>query len=609
LRQNRAFRIEAHSMLRVPRGRGIAPADLCAVLSVALLCALSAYRAHLVDAAYGRFTGCEHCFDASVWANDAYLLAGFTALLAVSRLVRSRIGRIALAAISAAGIACYVADVVVFRLLAQRLLVTDVLHYGGEGPVLFTVLWPLARSAEGVALFAGAFAALALAAAAFLARPSRRWGAASWAIATGAMLAAAHATPQAVYLHQTAFRNVWQVNERADPSRAYTVAFWNRERNRPRLPATCEPGRAAPLSVVLVVVESLSAYHSALFSGLHDYTPKLDALARRGTWFPEFFANGYSTEGGLIALLTGHVPIPTAGRFGSVMAFTDVVDDFHRRLAARGYDVAFFTGGKLSFGKRDEWLRAIGIPHAEGAESPYYRGMARGSFDAPEDKALVDRFLQWHSERRGDAPFMATVLTVETHAPFYSPATRRSDEGAAVREVDAQLARLAAELERRGFFAHGVLLIVGDHRAMTPIPQAELERLGPSASARIVAIALGATGLPRGRQDGRFQQADLIPSLEYLLSDRSCRTPGQGRFLGPDPQPARWVVRADPLRRNQLDVSDASAEHHILLDGDDTRWLDAPSDGVEARRILGEVNRERMSRMVELRSAATAGRR
>jgi hypothetical protein len=586
----------------------IAPADLWAAAALAMLCVLSAYRAYLVDAAYGKFTGCDHCFDGSVWANDALLVAAFTALLALSRLLRARLPRALLALLAMAGIACYVADLVVFRLLAQRLLLVDVLHYGGEGPVLLTVLRPLLAKPEGVALAIGAIAALGLAAAAFVARPSRVGGAAAWAAVTGAILLAAHETPRAVYLHQTAFQNLWQANQRIDPGRPYTAAFHEKAVHAPPPPVRCEPGLAKRTSVVLVVVESLSAYHSALFSGLHDYTPRLDALARRGAWFPDFFANGYSTEGGLIALLTGHVPIPTAGRAGSVMAFTDVAGDFHRALAARGYETAFFTTGKITFGERKRWLEAIGIAHAEGSEGAYYRGMPRGSFDAAADAALIDRFQQWQAQRRTDAPFMATLLTVESHAPFYSPITRKADEAAALRDVDRQLARLAEGLEQRGFFRDGILFIVGDHRAMTPIPRAELQRLGPSAAARVVAIALGDTGLAPGARRGNFQQTDLIPSLQYLLDARACRDPWQGRFLGA-PRPARYVVRADPLRRNEVVVIEGAREHRLVLDGDDTHWIDAPADPREAEQVLDHVNRERMSRMAEFRPRGGAARR
>jgi lipoteichoic acid synthase len=350
------------------------------------------------------------------------------------------------------------------------------------------------------------------------------------------------------------------------------------------------------------MVESLSSYHSQLFSGLNDYTPHLDRIARRGTWLSHFHANGYSTEGGLIALLTARVPMPTAGRFGSTLAFTDVEGDFHRALAAKGYHTAFFTTGRLSSGQRDRWIAAIGIEHGEGAEHSFYNGMPRGPFEAASDAALVDRFLQWHAGQQGTGPFMATILTVETHPPYLSAAGER-DEPARFRAVDAQVGRLVAGLEARRFFDDGIVVIVGDHRAMTPISAAEQQRFGFSAAVRVPAVILGPTGMPAGEWAAQAQQSDLIPSLRHLLLGESCRNEWQGRFLGAGAKPARYVVFAEPMRRNEIGVIEGPEHYTLLLDGDDTRWIDAPPRPEDAQRVRTEVNRERISRMSEFRSA------
>jgi phosphoglycerol transferase MdoB-like AlkP superfamily enzyme len=388
------------------------------------------------------------------------------------------------------------------------------------------------------------------------------------------------------------------VNLEVDPSRAYSAAAWKRTLSKPGLPSRCEAGLAQEISVILLVVESLSSYHSKLFSGLNDYTPMLDRIARENTYLPRFHANGFSTEGGLIALLTGRAPIPTAGRRGSTMAFTEVDGDFHRWLKQKGYRTAFFTTGQLSFGDRNRWLPAIGVEYAEGAEHPFYDGMPRGPFKAASDAALFDRFLQWHAKERGRRPFMATILTVGTHPPFLSSAGR-SDEAERFRETDRQIARFAAQLEARDFFAGGVMVIVGDHRAMTPILEEERKRLGDSAAMRVPAVILGRNAPPRGEWLGNAQQTDLLPSLRHVISDRSCRTEWQGRFLGDAPKAARYVVHPDPMRRNQLAVVEGAAHFTLLLDGDDTRWLEPPPSGQDAERLRDQVNRERMARMSE----------
>lgn len=577
---------------------------LCAALACLGLAWLSFYRARLVDAAYGQYMGCEGCLDLTIWANDAFLLSGFTAVLALSRFTSRRLVRLVLAALALAAILFYAMDVLVFRLLSHRLLMFDVRRFAGDASLLATVARPLLSQAHGWIALAGIVAIPPAVTFAILLGPRSLAHALGWIALTAGLLAFAEEVPRPQFLHQVAVTNVWQVNQWVDPTRPYSEEFWRQSRLTPAHAVSCGPGLDRDMSVIVVVVESLSAYHSKLFSGLNDYTPNLDRLAREGTYFSHFQANEYSTQGGLIALLTGFVPFPPAGSFISTMAYTQVDGDFHRWLLTEGYHTAFFTSGDLTVGMRDRWLRAIGIQRAEGAEHPFYDGMKRGSFGAADDGALVDRFLQWHAAERRPGPFMATLLTVATHPPFFSPQTGRMDEGASFREVDRQLARLVDTLESRGFFDNGVLLVMGDHRAMTPIPVAEQVRLGPSAPARVPMVALGKTGLPRGEWAAPMQQTDVIPSLRHLIGDRSCRNEWQGRFLGDKPGAARYVVRIDPSRRNEVVFAEGNAEYRLELDGDDTRWATAPPRLEDADRLRNQVNRERMARMSERVRAA-----
>lgn len=581
-------------------------ADTWPLAAALLVAALSGYRAQLVDQTYGTYTGCHGCLNVSVAASDASFIAACLAAFALARSALPYALRLALALAATVALAAFCADIVVFRLLAHRLLLVDVLHLGGDARRMASVVMPWLGQREGMLAIVAMAAALCCAwlGVVRIASNARPW---PWVLAAGVLLSLSAVWPHAEYLHELAYLNVWQVNLAVDPSRPYSARFHASNATPPAAPLECEAGLGERPSVILVVVESLSAYHSTLFSGLRDDTPRLDALAREGVYMKGFHANGFSTEGGLIALLTGRVPIPTAGRSGSAMAFTQVDGDFHRFLASMGYATAFFTTGDLDMTGRRRWLQAIGIGYAEGSEHPFYRGMPRASFGAAEDAALVDRFLAWYDRERASRPFMATLLTVETHPPFVMPGRGMVGEDEVVREADRQVARLAGRLRERRFFDNGVMIVVGDHRAMTPIPREERRRLGSAAEVRVVGFALGKTGLPPGELHGKFQQTDVIPSLRHLVATRTCRDDWQGRFLGKDPDPPVFLVHADPLRRNELTVIEGAHEYRMRLDGDDTRFLDAPPPG-EASMLLRRVNAERMSRMAEFNAPQPARR-
>lgn len=598
----RAAPARAVGLLKRLRGADAWP--LAALLPVA---ALSGYRAQLVDGVYGTYMGCRGCLNVSVAASDAAIIALFLAIFALARSLLPYALRCVLALAAVAGLAAFCADIVVFRLLAHRLLLVDLLHLGGDATRMVSVVAPWLAQREGMIVL-GAIAVALYCTWRGIARvpaSARPW---PWLAAACVIAAIDAALPRAEYVHELAYLNVWEVNRQVDPSRPYSARFHELNATPPAAPLECEAGLGERPSVVLAVVESLSAYHSALFSGLRDDTPHLDALARQGVYMKGFHANGFSTEGGLISLLTGHVPIPTAGRFGSAMAFTQVEGDFHRALASMGYTTAFFTPGNLDMTGRRRWLQAIGIGHAEGSEHPFYRGMPRGSFGAAQDAALVDRFLGWYDRERGARPFMATLLTVATHPPFVMPGRGIVGEDEMVREADRQIARLADGLRERRFFDNGVLIVVGDHRAMTPIPHEERERLGRAAEVRVVGFAVGKTGLAPGEIRGNFQQIDMIPSLRHLIAARSCRDDWQGRFLGKDPDPPVFVVHADPLRRNELTVIEGTHEYRMRLDGDDTRFIDAPPRA-QAEMLVRRVNAERMSRMAEFNAPKPPVRR
>ena len=72
-------------------------------MALACVAALSIYRADLVEEVYGTYSGCAGCFNASVWANDALLVAGLAALIGVSRAASNMYARFVIALVAALG--------------------------------------------------------------------------------------------------------------------------------------------------------------------------------------------------------------------------------------------------------------------------------------------------------------------------------------------------------------------------------------------------------------------------------------------------------------------------------------------------------------------------
>lgn len=568
-------------------------ADAWLVVAAVLMLCWTGYRAWLAERALAVHIDCRGCLAQAVVLQDLWLLAGLLAIFLLARLAGSRLLAAVLAAVSGLLALAFVADVVVYRLLNRRLMLEDVWRYGDEVGANLSVLEPLLATPAGIAILVGGLALVLASAWSVASAPAamRHWRGVTLALV--AVLAAAWIPGRTYYLNRHAYENVLAINRGDGMSRPYGEAVKQRLRDAPAPAMVCETGQSQRMPVIVLVVESWSLHHSALFSGLSDLTPELDALAREGSYYPDFIANGFSTEGGLIALLTGAVPVSTL-EHGSSLVFHQVYDDFHRRLAADGWRTRFFTTGTLDFGERERWLRSIGIAEAEGDRHPAYEGMPRGPFNAASDQALFDRFLQWYDHERDAAPFMATLLTVGMHPPFVDLSGGPGGEQVAVKTTDAAIGRFVRGLRERGFLDDGLLFVVGDHRTMTPLHPGEFERYGEAAMMRVPALVLGASGLPQGRVPGGFQQADLLPSLQWLLGARACRRPWQGRLFGPQPVPAPLRLYADPLRYDQVRVRAGEREHVLVLDGDDSRWLGpAPGAGFD---VALEVARQRIAR-------------
>ena len=75
-----------------PKWHAVAGADGLGAAMLAILAGFSFYRADLVDAAFGSYATCPHCFDASVWANDALVFAALVLLVGISRTITSAAG-------------------------------------------------------------------------------------------------------------------------------------------------------------------------------------------------------------------------------------------------------------------------------------------------------------------------------------------------------------------------------------------------------------------------------------------------------------------------------------------------------------------------------------
>lgn len=286
-----------------------------------------------------------------------------------------------------------------------------------------------------------------------------------------------------------------------------------------------DPASARP-NVILLLSESLSQIDSLRAGGEFDRLPRIDSIGRTGITFSSLVADGSATSDALAALLFGLEPLPTAclndtstirfpARLGPGPAPANLVET----AKAAGYQTAFLSNSLLQFQNNAAWLTSLGFDRVEGGEAAFYADKPKLAFASAPDEFLYQRALGYVDQQK--APYFLTLMTISLHPPYEAP--HRQDEVSEVpllnvlHYVDRTTHDFYTGLKQRDFFKSGVLLIVGDHRRMTPLEGVELRNRGIDALGRIFGCLTG-TDVPSDvRSKALLNQSDLPGLLADLM--------------------------------------------------------------------------------------------
>lgn len=366
-----------------------------------------------------------------------------------------------------------------------------------------------------------------------------------------------------------------------------------------------------PQKIVMLMLESWSSVHSRLFAGIHDWTPRLDQIAQQYRYYPNFYANGFTTEDGEIALLTGRFPLPPVGAGQadggtSFQGFWQVEDSLPQQLARRGYHTSFLTSSVLSFSQTGEWARQLGFAEVLGADNPAFVGQRRFHFNSVADAVLLDDAAQKILAQ--PQPAFYFIKTVSTHHPFVNPETGEASQQAAFEYMDQVVADFYQRLQAAGFFEDGLLILVGDHHAMVPLIAPQIERFGAvRAPAHVPLVVIGAPvvepSTPLASQPQLAQQTDVYHSVLHQVTGWDCQSPWRGQLWGERQRPSEQVLFRRGDRRDRLTVLTTQADYTVQLNGDQSRLKSVDLQPVASShgavdQILRDVHAFRLGQQV-----------
>jgi hypothetical protein len=402
------------------------------------------------------------------------------------------------------------------------------------------------------------------------------------------------------YAHSWIYQNVIDYNLTVlSESSAYTdhflTAFSFDEESH------CLAENARHKNIIIVMVESLSAYQSQYFSGINNWTPNLDKIASHNQAFKNFYANGFITEDGEIALLTGLNPIYPPSSYSddggtSFHSFFNIKESLPNRLKKDGYRSEFLTTADLEFGNTGNWAKSIGFDYIEGHDHPDYDQWERFHFQAAPDEALYLRALDRIKQNSGQSFFMF-IKTVSSHHPYINPENKHKSESEAIMYTDKQIGRFYQQLQATGFFANGLLVIVGDHHSMTPLKKAEVDMFGQYRAAAKVPLVI-VDGDSSKIENNQYQQIDIFNSLQGMVSGKQCYSDWNGILLGEHKMSPKYIVHRRGDNRDIISIFSENEDFPVKLDGDDTHLTGNEPAELSIRQMLTDkVNALRIARV------------
>jgi phosphoglycerol transferase MdoB-like AlkP superfamily enzyme len=308
--------------------------------------------------------------------------------------------------------------------------------------------------------------------------------------------------------------------------------------------ANAVPGQP---NIVLVLMESFSAYKSSLTGNPLNTTPFLKQVADQGVFFERFFTPHTGTARGVFATLTG---LPDVDLRNTSSRNPAAVDQHSLVNALIGYDKHYFIGGSTTWAN----VRGVIQKNIQGVQI-----REEGSFASPvvdvwgiSDKSL---FLEANAVlRQSTKPFFAVIQTAGNHRPYTVPETDTDfekrqvpidelknngffslDEFNAFRYMDYSVQKFFEAARQEKYFDNTIFVFLGDHGIA-----AQGHHVGPHMGRAFQDLKLSAVHTPliiyapkhlkpqRVRTIG--SQIDVMPTI-LGLTDKPVRVQALGRDL------------------------------------------------------------------------------
>ncbi len=284
-------------------------------------------------------------------------------------------------------------------------------------------------------------------------------------------------------------------------------------------------------NVIILIQESFSLEYMGLKAGEVSYTPFLNNLSQKGTFYTQAFANGRRSIDGLPSIISGLPGFMTEPFITSQYQGNQIIS-LPAELSKAGYDTAFFHGGydgtmyfnimtnKAGF---KSYFGESSYPHKQDLDGHW------GIYDEPFYQFIVDKVSAL------EKPFFVTAFSLSSHNPYKVPEKYKSRFPKGTLEIhesigyaDYALERFFESASKKDWFKDTLFIITGDHTSKSYYPEYQ----NHTGRFRVPIIYYQHNQqLPLITSDRTTQHIDIMPTIMDLLQLPSPKTPLFGNSL------------------------------------------------------------------------------
>lgn len=542
-----------------------------------LILTMMIVRSFIVDNFLGNYTDCVGCYQTWVLSVDAKITILALIILYLAYVIRNYTVRCLLRFLIVGFIGYYLIDVYLYKFLHQRLYFNDIATYFNADAVVEVINRDLGLSL----IFAVILLLFLILSFLFFHKNNKSMVFEKYLtmLFITVMLGFIVFTHKIDYINDISIRNIVDINFASTEAVDYeeeTINTLTGKINSVEMLSCRAVDAKKPRNVILVLWESLSMYQSELFSGINNWTPYLDKLAKENRYYTNFFANNFTSLEGRVAILTGERTFRNIasmtldrGRVG----YWNSQRSLPQLMNSLGYHTSLLDGANLDFTRTGEYMKGIGFDYVEGQEYIGYKDEPRFGFNSVADEVLYKRVFDYTQGLT--EPYFTTVISVTTHPPYINPETGVSSIEEATRYADKSIHGLYQQLEKARYFDNGVLIIMSDHRSMTPVSKKESKIFGRQAVAKIPLVVIDKQYTGEAKTSEYLQQSDLLNSLQYLVSQEHCSRKDEGNLFSNPAISSECIYHNRGDYRDHIDVyCDMGNESAtVKLEGDKTKII------------------------------------